>query len=57
MKLSLGKLFFPHMPEDRRRHQLYILLASLLVGLVVSGVIIIVMLLTDQMTKYWLARL
>jgi hypothetical protein len=57
MKLRLGKLLFPRMQEDQRRHQLYILLASLLVGLVISGVIVIIMLLSDQMTKYWLARL
>jgi hypothetical protein len=45
------------MPEDQRRHQLQIILMSLVVGLIISGVIVIVMLLSDQMTEYWLAQL
>ena len=57
MKLSFGKLLFPHMAEDQRRHQLHILLLSFMVSLVISGIIIIVMLMNDQMTEHWLARL
>jgi hypothetical protein len=57
MRLSLGKLLFPRMPPDQRRHQLHILLVSLTVGLVISGIIVVVMLMSDQMTKRWLARL
>ena len=57
MKLSLGKLLFPHMPEDQRRHQLRLLLASLVVGLIISGIIVFVMVMSDQMTKYWLTKL
>ncbi|HEV2438091.1 MAG TPA: hypothetical protein VG077_19015 [Verrucomicrobiae bacterium] len=57
MKLSLGKLLFPHMPEDQRRHQLRLLLASLVVGLIISGIIVFIMLMSDQMTKYWLTKL
>ncbi len=57
MKLSLGKLLFPHKPEDQRRHQLRILLISLMVGFVISGIIVVIMLMSDQMTKYWLAGL
>jgi len=57
MKLSLGKLLFPRIPEDQRRHQLHVLLASLTVGLVISSIIVIVMLMSDQMTEHWLARL
>ena len=45
------------MPEDRRRHQLRILLASLAVGLIISGIMVVIMLMTDQMTKYWLTKL
>jgi len=45
------------MAEDQRRHQLHILLLSFMVSLVISGIIIIVMLMNDQMTEHWLARL
>ena len=57
MRFSFGKWLFPRMPEDQRRHQLRLILASLMVALAVSGIIVLIMLLTDQMTKYWLARL
>jgi hypothetical protein len=57
MKLSIGKLLFPRVPEDQRRHQLRILLFSLMVGLVISGIIVFIMLMSDQMTKYWVAEL
>ena len=57
MKLSFGKLLFPQMPEEQRRHQLRILLASLMVGLVISGIVVFIMLMSDQMTKYWIAKL
>ena len=57
MKLSLGKLLFPRLPEDRRRYQLRILLTSLVVGLIISEIIIFIMLMSDQVTKYWLTRL
>jgi hypothetical protein len=57
MRLSLGKLLFPRIPEDQRRHQMHILWLSFVVALIISGVIIIVMLMSDQMTEHWLARL
>jgi hypothetical protein len=57
MKLSLSKLLFPHVPKDQRRHQLRILLVSLAVGLIISGIMILVMVLNDQVTKYWLTKL
>ena len=57
MKLTLGKILFPRVPPDQRRHQLRLLLASLLVALVVSGIVVFVMILTDQVTKYWIAGL
>jgi hypothetical protein len=57
MKLRLGKLLFPRMPEDQRCYQLRILLVCLVVGLIVSGMIVFIMLMSDQMTKYWLTRL
>ncbi|MGB7769608.1 MAG: hypothetical protein WBN22_12235 [Verrucomicrobiia bacterium] len=57
MKLSLGQLLFPRIPEYQRRHQLRLLLASLMAGLIISGIIVVVMLMSDQMTKHWLARL
>jgi hypothetical protein len=55
--MKFSKWLFPRLPEDQRRHQLHLLLASLAVGLIISGIIVCIMLLTDQMTKYWLARL
>ncbi len=57
MKLSLGKLLFPRLPEDWRRYQLRILLTTLVVGLIISGIIVFIMLMSDQVTKYWLTRL
>lgn len=57
MRLSLKKLLFPRTPTDQRRHQLNLLILSSVVALVLSGIIVIVMLLTDQMTEHWLARL
>jgi hypothetical protein len=57
MKLSFGKLLFPRVPEDQRRHQLRLLMASLIVALAISGIIVFIMLMTDQMTKYWVAQL
>lgn len=57
MKLSLGKMLFPRVPQDQRRHQFHLLLVSLMVALVVSGIIAFVMVLTDQVTKYWIAGL
>jgi len=57
MRLSLGKLLFPRMPADQRRHQVHILLLSLMVGLIISSIIVIVMLMSDQMTEHWLAKL
>ena len=45
------------MPEDQRCHQLRLLLASLVVGLIISGIIVFIMLMSDQMTKYWLTKL
>jgi hypothetical protein len=57
MKLSLGRLLFPRVPKDQRRHQVRILVLTSVVALVISGIIVVIMLLTDQMTKYWLARL
>jgi hypothetical protein len=57
MKPRLSKWLFPHMPADQRRHQLRLLLASLVVGLIISGIIVFIMLMTDQMTKYWLTKL
>lgn len=55
--MKLSKLLFPGMPEDQRRQQWHILLASLVVGLIISVMIVFIMLMTDQMTKYWLAKL
>ncbi|HUA38043.1 MAG TPA: hypothetical protein VMA35_06535 [Candidatus Sulfopaludibacter sp.] len=55
--MKLSKLFFPRLPEDQRRHQWRLLLASLVVGLIISGIIVFIMLMSDQMTKYWLTRL
>ena len=55
--MKFSKWLFPRLPEDQRRHQLHIWLASLAVGLIISLIIVFVMLLTDQMTKYWLAKL
>jgi len=55
--MKLSKLLFRRMPEDQRRHQLQILLLSLMVALVISGVIVMIMLLSDQVTKYWLTKL
>ncbi len=57
MKLSVGKLLFPRVPDDQRRHQLRILVLTSVVALVISGIIVVIMLFSDQMTKYWLARL
>ncbi len=57
MKLSLAKMLFPRVPPDQRRHQLRLLLASVTVAVIVSGIIVFVMLLTDQVTKYWIASL
>jgi hypothetical protein len=57
MKLSLGKLLFPRIPEDQRRHQLRILVVTSVVALAISGIIVVIMLLSDQMTEHWLARL
>ena len=50
-------MLFPRVPEDQRRHQLRILVATSVVALAISGIIVVIMLLTDQMTKYWLAKL
>lgn len=57
MRLSLGKLLFPRIPEDQRRHQVRILVLTSVVALTVSGIIVVIMLLSDQMTEHWLARL
>jgi hypothetical protein len=57
MKLNLAKLLFPRMPEDQRHHQLRLILASFTVALVVSGIVVLIMLLTDQMTESWIAQL
>lgn len=57
MKLRLGKMLYPRVPPDQRRHQLRLLWASLAVAVAVSGIIVFVMLLTDQVTKYWIAGL
>jgi hypothetical protein len=57
MKLSLGKLLFPRLPQDQRRHQMHLLMVCLMVGVIISGIIVFVMLMNDQVTKYWLTRL
>lgn len=57
MKLNLAKLLFPRMPKDQRQQQLRLWLASLVVALIISGIIVCIMLLSDQMTKYWLTKL
>jgi hypothetical protein len=57
MKPSLSKLLFPRLPHDQRRHQMLILLVCLMVGVVISGIIVLVMLMNDQVTKYWITRL
>jgi hypothetical protein len=57
MRLSLGKLLFPRLPRDQRRHRMRILWMCLVIGLIVSGGIVLVMLINDQVTKYWIIRL
>lgn len=57
MKPSLSKLLFPRLPQDQRRHQMRILWVCLAVGLIISGIIVFIMLMNDQVTKYWITRL
>lgn len=57
MKPRLSKLLFPRLPQDQRRHQMHILWICLAVGLIISGIIVFIMLMNDQVTKYWITRL
>ncbi len=45
MKLDLAKLLFPRLQPDQRRREMHILLAALLTGLLIAGVIATVMIL------------
>ena len=57
MRLSLARLLFPRLPRDQRRHQMRILWMCLVIGLIVSGGIVLILLMNDQITKYWITRL
>jgi hypothetical protein len=40
----LGKLLFPHLPRDQRKHQMSTLTAVLIFSLIVAGTLAIIML-------------
>ena len=48
MKPDLGKLLFPRLQRGQRRREMLILLAALLVGLALAGIIAAVMIHTGR---------
>jgi hypothetical protein len=48
MTLNLGKLLFPRLQPDQRRREMRFLLAALLAGLVIAGILAMVMIMLGK---------
>jgi len=48
MTRFLGKLLFPHLPSDLQRRKINIILAVLVVGLILGGLVALVSIFTNK---------
>lgn len=52
---DLGKWLFPRLQPYQRKYQMRVLCASLLVGLIVAGIIVLLMILVQKSGRFELA--
>lgn len=47
-----GKILFPRLQRNQRRHEMRVLFAALLVGLVVAGMIVLLIIVAEKVGKF-----
>lgn len=47
-----GKILFPRLQRNQRRHEMRVLSAALLVGLVVAGMIVLLIIVAEKAGKF-----
>jgi hypothetical protein len=52
MMPDFGKLLFPRLQRNQRRHEMRVLSAAILVGLAVGGIIVFLMIIKEKAGKF-----